>query len=80
MSSESAEASEILADYLYQLFMNKSDTECTLMVLFSPALQTDFPLGEEERLIKFPKPLSVIMGEKDWMISSEDAAGKKVVE
>ena len=70
---------QVMKDYLYHLFMRPSNTECGIQVCFTHALQCKLPVGE--RLInEFPKPLAVIMGEKDWMTPCEEGWSKRVID
>ena len=66
---------------MYQIYMRKGTTEYAIHINFSQSYQAYLPLGAEDKLgsDSFPIPISIIYGDKDWMLNTEDDAGKKVV-
>ena len=53
-----------------------------LMVLFTKGFQSHLPLGTKEKFANpnFPIPVSIVMGDRDWMRKCDDDYGKICVE
>lgn len=71
-----------IADYIYHLFMKKSTSDYSLMILFNQGMQAQLPLGTPDKLANpnFPIPVSFIMGSEDWVRYLDEDYGQVCVD
>ena len=72
---------DIVGAYTYQIFMREGTQEMALLINFDSMLQTFLPLGVPEKLANpdFPIPISVILGDQDWVMQCDDGASEYIV-
>jgi hypothetical protein len=72
----------IVGAYTYQIFMKENGTsEYALLVNFTKALQCYLPLGTADKLAnpEFPIPVSIVLGDDDWMREVDLGASELIV-
>jgi hypothetical protein len=71
---------EVLCDYLYQLGMRKTTSDCALMNIFNAGCVSSLPLGTFEKLGNANKELSLsfLYGDDDWARYADEDFSKKV--
>lgn len=72
----------IVGAYTYQIFMKENGTsEYAMLINFSKALQCYLPLGTSQKLASpdFPVPISIVMGDDDWMREVDLGASELIV-
>jgi pimeloyl-ACP methyl ester carboxylesterase len=60
---------EAVRNYMYQIIMRKSTTDCSIIISFSLGLICHDPLNTKDKLSSgsFPIPVSFIYGDLDWV-------------
>ena len=72
----------IVGAYTYQIFMKPGESEYALLLNFDEQLRAYEPLMSHQCLGNddFPVPVSIMMGETDWMHEVDQGASQKLVE
>ena len=68
---------DIVSAYTFQIFMKKSQQEMVLLVLFDNQVQSFIPL--DRRLAKSKVPLSIVMGDDDWVLKVDEGTAPKLI-
>ena len=73
---------QAVSDYMYHLFMRQSTSDLGLQILFSKGIQSNLPLGTEDKFgdPNFPIPVSIVMGANDWVRKCDDDYGRICIE